>query len=47
MPKSTEALKQAHERLTEAVESIVTGEDWTRMLKVASKSTATASTTTR
>jgi antirestriction protein ArdC len=36
MPKSTEALKQAHERLTQAVESIVTGDDWKRMLKVAS-----------
>ena len=30
-------LKEAHERLVQAVESIVTGEDWQRMLKVASK----------
>lgn len=37
MSKSTEALKQAHERLTHAVEAIVTGDDWQRMLKVASK----------
>jgi antirestriction protein ArdC len=37
MSKSTEALKRAHNRLTEAVESIVTGEDWARMLKTAAK----------
>ena len=37
MPKSTAALEAAHERLTQAVESIVTGDDWKRMLKVASK----------
>lgn len=36
MSKPTEALKQAHERLTDAVESIVSGDDWKRMLKVAS-----------
>ena len=30
-------LKEAHERLVQAVESIVTGDDWARMLKVASK----------
>ncbi|MBA2312206.1 MAG: hypothetical protein H0V97_05320 [Actinobacteria bacterium] len=36
MSKSTEALNQAHKRLTDAVESIVSGEDWQRMLKVAS-----------
>lgn len=30
-------LKQAHDRLTEAVESIVTGDDWQKMLKVAGK----------
>jgi antirestriction protein ArdC len=33
----TDRLKAAHDRLQEAVESIVTGEDWARMLKVASK----------
>jgi hypothetical protein len=33
----TDKLKAAHERLTQAVESIVTGDDWRRMLKVASK----------
>lgn len=27
----TDRLKQAHERLTQAVESIVSGEDWKRM----------------
>lgn len=37
MTKSTEALKQAHDRLTEAVQSIVTGEDWQRMLRTAAK----------
>jgi antirestriction protein ArdC len=41
MPKSAatkpDRLKQAHERLTQAVESITTGDDWARMLKVASK----------
>ena len=30
-------LQEAHDRLTAAVESIVSGEDWQRMLKVASK----------
>ena len=30
-------LKEAHDRLTAAVESIVSGEDWQRMLKVASQ----------
>lgn len=30
-------LKQAHDRLTQAVKSIVSGDDWQRMLKVASK----------
>jgi hypothetical protein len=30
-------LKDAHDRLTQAVEGIVTGDDWQRMLKVASK----------
>ena len=33
----TDRLKQAHERLTQAVESIVSGDEWKRMLKVASK----------
>ncbi len=33
----TDKLQAAHERLTQAVEAIVTGEDWKRMLKVASK----------
>ena len=40
MPKTTtkpDRLKQAHDKLQAAVESIVTGEDWQRMLKVASK----------
>ena len=40
MPKieaRTDKLQQAHERLTEAVESIVTGDDWARMLKTAAK----------
>ena len=40
MPKTAvkpDRLKEAHERLTQAVESIVTGDDWARMLKVASK----------
>jgi antirestriction protein ArdC len=37
MSKSTEALTQAHERLTQAVESIVSGDDWQRMLKTAAK----------
>jgi antirestriction protein ArdC len=37
MPKSSEALTQAHERLTEAVQSIVPGEDWERMLRTAAK----------
>jgi hypothetical protein len=32
-----ERLKAAHEQLTEAVQSIVTGEDWQRMLKTAAK----------
>ena len=37
--KSTkpDRLKEAHERLTEAVESIVSGDDWQRMLKTAAK----------
>ena len=30
-------LAEAHERLVQAVESIVTGDDWQRMLEVASK----------
>ena len=33
----TDRLKAAHDKLTEAVESIVSGDDWQRMLKVASK----------
>ncbi len=33
----TDKLKEAHDRLTQAVESIVSGDDWQRMLKVASK----------
>jgi hypothetical protein len=33
----TDKLKAAHDRLTRAVEDIVTGDDWQRMLKVASK----------
>jgi antirestriction protein ArdC len=37
MSKSTEALTQAHERLTQAVESIVSGDDWQRMLRTAAK----------
>ena len=39
MPTTTkpDRLKQAHERLTQAVESIVSGADWQRMLKIASK----------
>ncbi|MPZ70438.1 MAG: hypothetical protein GEU71_13055 [Actinobacteria bacterium] len=40
MPKTTtkpDRLKQAHDKLQAAVESIVTGEDWKRMLKAASK----------
>ena len=40
MPKiatKPDKLQEAHERLTQAVESIVSGEDWQRMLKVASK----------
>ena len=40
MPKTTtkpDRLKQAHDKLQAAVESIVTGEDWQRMLNVASK----------
>ena len=37
MPNKTDKLQQAHERLTQAVESIVSGDDWQRMLKVASK----------
>jgi hypothetical protein len=37
MSKSTEALKQAHDKLQDAVVEIVSGEDWQRMLKVASK----------
>lgn len=30
-------LKEAHERLAQAVESIVSGDDWRRMLRVAAK----------
>jgi hypothetical protein len=30
-------LQEAHERLTEAVESIASGDDWKRMLEVAAK----------
>jgi antirestriction protein ArdC len=37
MSKSTEALTQAHERLTQAVASIVSGDDWQRMLRTAAK----------
>lgn len=39
MPPTTKSdrLQQAHERLTQAVESIISGDDWKRMLKVASK----------
>lgn len=40
MPKTAikpDKLQEAHDRLTQAVESIVSGEDWQRMLKVASK----------
>ena len=33
----TDRLKAAHRRLQEAVQSIVTGEDWQRMLKTAAK----------
>ena len=33
----TDRLKAAHDKLTDAVESIVSGDDWQRMLKVASK----------
>ena len=36
-PTRTDRLKAAHERLVEAVESIVTGEDWQRMVKVSAK----------
>jgi ubiquinone biosynthesis protein UbiJ len=32
MSKSTEALKQAHDKLQDAVAEIVSGEDWQRML---------------
>lgn len=34
----TDRLKEAHDRLTQAVESITSGADWQRMLKIASKS---------
>ncbi len=37
MPKSNEPLKLAQDRLADAVESIVSRDDWKRMLKVASK----------
>lgn len=45
MPRSTtkqratkpDRLQEAHDRLTQAVESIVSGDDWQRMLKVAAK----------
>ena len=40
MPRTAtkpDKLQEAHDRLTHAVESIVSGEDWQRMLKVASK----------
>ena len=33
----TDRLQAARERLTQAIESIVTGEDWQRMLKTAAK----------
>ncbi len=33
----TDRLKEAHDRLAEAVESIATGEDWQRMLRIVSK----------
>jgi hypothetical protein len=36
----TDKLKAAHERLQQAVESIVSGDDWQRMLEVASGSIA-------
>jgi hypothetical protein len=37
MPKSTEALKAAHEKLQQAVTEVASGDDWKRMLQVASK----------
>jgi antirestriction protein ArdC len=33
----TDRLKEAHDRLTQAVESIVSGDDWQRMLRTAAK----------
>ena len=33
----TDKLKEAHDRLVQAVESIVTGDDWKRMLQVSAK----------
>lgn len=37
MSKSTEALKQAHDKLQDAVAEIASGDDWKRMLKIVSK----------
>lgn len=40
MPKTAnqmDRLQAAHDKLTQAIESIVSGDDWKRMLKVASK----------
>ncbi|MEA2432656.1 MAG: hypothetical protein QOG54_113 [Actinomycetota bacterium] len=40
MPKTAtkpDRFKEAHDRLVTAVESITSGDDWERMLKVASK----------
>jgi antirestriction protein ArdC len=36
-PSKPDRLKEAHERLTAAVSSIVSGDDWQRMLKTAAK----------
>jgi hypothetical protein len=36
-PTRTDRLRAAHDKLTQAVESISSGEDWQRMLKVASR----------
>ena len=33
----TDRLKAAHEKLSQAIESIVTGDDWQRMLQTAAK----------
>lgn len=37
MQTQSDRMRAAHQRLTKAVESIVTGDDWARMLKVAAK----------